>query len=73
MKCTVALQTPKRTRAWGTVNRLLFVILHVRSQCSCSVVASIANHTLVRLLMIVRFQMNFKMVARKVKENIFSY
>lgn len=56
---TVALEASESPRTWGGVDRLFFVVLHVRGESSGSVVTPIANHALVRLLVIMGLEMDF--------------
>lgn len=45
------------------------MILHMRSESSSRIVAPIANRALERLLIVMRFHMNFQMVAEKIQQN----
>lgn len=49
----------------GMCCKLGFVVLHVRRQCRCCVVASVAHRTLVRLLSVMGLLVDFEVVAKK--------
>lgn len=52
---------------------LFFVTLHVRCECSRCIVASIANRALERFLIVMRFHVDFQMIAKDLIDTIESF